>query len=54
MKKILVILGLCLISVFSLVGCETEVENEQTSSNSMFVMVENAGSWKVVYHKKQK
>ena len=55
MKKIAVMLMVCLISVFSLVGCfSQEVEYEATSSNSMFVKVENASDWWVVYHKETK
>ena len=55
MKKLLLIFSLCLISVFSLIGCDvTEVGQEEMSSKSMFVKVENAGSWYVVYHKETK
>jgi hypothetical protein len=52
MKKIIAILLLGLISLFSLGGCDIkEVESEKVSGNSMFVKVENTGSWYVVYHK---
>ena len=52
MKKIIILL-LCLLSIFSLCGCE-EVEYETTGGSSMFVVVESTGSWYVVYHKETK
>ena len=53
MKKIIVLI-LCLISAFSLVGCKAEVEEAGTSDKSMFVKVERTGYWAVVYHKETK
>lgn len=53
-KRIVIVFVLCLICVFNLFGCRTEVEYRETSSSSMFVVVEVTGSWKVVYHKETK
>lgn len=38
-----------------LAGCDvTPVEREAEDSNSMFVLVEETGSWRVVYHRETK
>lgn len=60
MKKILVILVLCLISVFSLVGCSnmessiSEKDGFGNSLESMFVIVEKQNDFKIVFHKDTK
>ena len=54
MKKIIAVLVICLI-LFSFSGCDTvKTEKEVNSKNSMFVVVETADLWKVVYHKETK
>lgn len=54
MKKIIATLIVCLITL-SCVGCqEVVVEKEVMSKSSMFVKVEKAGDWYVVYHKETK
>ena len=51
MKKIIAILLICLI-LLTFVGCqEVETDNKATSGKSMFVKVEVADYWCVVYHK---
>jgi len=56
-KKIIILLvALCLILV---TGCSyNEVENindrEDTTKSSMFIIIEETDSWKVVYHKESK
>ena len=48
-RKMIVIL---LIVMAMLTGCGATVEKKETSSSkSMFVLVEEADSWDVVYHK---
>ena len=50
MKKIIaIVIGLC---VF-LCGC-TSVETVENESSSMFVRIESAETWDVVYHKETK
>ena len=52
MRKMIVSL---LIVMVMLTGCGATVEKKKTSSSkSMFVLVEDAGSWNVVYHKDTK
>ena len=54
MKRIFVI---CIACIILLCGCsitETETANETQESVSMFVEVEQAMWWKVVYHKDTK
>lgn len=54
MKKIIAILIVCFMLLFS-VGCqEVYVDKESHSISSMFVKVESAGNWYVVYHKATK
>lgn len=54
MKKIIAILIVCFMLLFS-VGCqEVDVDKESYSTSSMFVKVESAGIWYVVYHKETK
>ena len=54
MKKILVI---CMICVFLLCGC-TPIQVEKTTTKkeetSMFIIIEEALTWRVVYHKDTK
>lgn len=48
------ILAVCILCAFLLVGCEfAEVEKveEKAENLSMFVVVETASNWKVVYNK---
>ena len=59
MKKILAIL-LLVIMVLAMVGCEAatvekESQKESTEeSTSMFVLVETASTWRIVYHRESK
>ena len=54
MKKIIVILLICLI-LLTFVGCQdVETDNEATSGKSMFIKVEVADLWYIVYHKETK
>lgn len=60
MKRKIAILLLCLISVFSLVGCENretsgfEEDGYGNSIESMFVIVERQENFEIVYHKATK
>ena len=50
-------LSAIILSMLLLSGCEmTEVEsvNENNKDTSMFVIIENTGTWSVVYHKETK
>lgn len=54
MKKIIFILVLIL-TIFCLSGCETTEQSKVTNKNdSMFIIVEDCYSWRVVYHKDTK
>lgn len=54
MKKLIAVLIVCLMLLFS-VGCqEIEINKETISNSSMFVLVEETTSWRVVYHKETK
>lgn len=55
LKKI-VFLFLCIILATSMCGCGQPVyrENKQEDNASMFIIVESAGSWYVVYHRDTK
>lgn len=55
-KHILVtiVLLLLLAFIFTLSGCGATVETNTKAETSMFVQVESAGLWKVVYHKDTK
>ncbi len=53
MKNILAILLLSLIVIFTSSCISVSVENEQ-AEESMFVIVERASGWRVVYHKETK
>lgn len=51
-KKMIIIL---LVVMVMLTGCRATVEKQKTSSNkSMFVLVEKASCWYIVYHKDTK
>lgn len=55
MKRFIV----CLVAVLLLCGCSdvntvNEENKEQKSPKSMFVQIENAGTWVVVYHRETK
>lgn len=53
MKKILC--ALCAVALaVTLVGCYATPESEPASSTSMFILVEQATYWEVVYHKDTK
>lgn len=55
MKKIIVILLIFLVVIFVFMGCqEVESNSETTSGKSMFILVEDTGYWKVVYHRESK
>lgn len=54
MKKIILSIILVL-SILFLNSCSnTKVKKEPTTENSMFVIVEQTNTWKVVYHKETK
>lgn len=55
MKKILVAL-LSVLCVFAMAGCykTSEVKKENSYGESMFVVVEETGIWRIVYHKETK
>ena len=53
MKKLLVV---CMLCAFLLCGCATPTKYSEgsTENTSMFVCVEQAGHWKICYHKETK
>lgn len=54
MKRIFLICIACMILLCGCSVAETEKANENQESTSMFVEVEQAMGWKVVYHKETK
>ena len=56
MKKRILTIVMVVMMLFNLVGCSTSsVENvNENQPTSMFVLVENTASWRIVYHKETK
>ena len=54
MKKILCIFTAIIVIIMLVACCTTSNNVSEAASDSMFVEVERAGCWRVVYHKKTK
>ena len=55
MKKLFVLFITIILCIGLFTGCDAaEVKSEAASTESMFVLIEEASSWSIVYHKDTK